>query len=98
MRFQFRGARGWHLQLNKFSPVGGDKMTSGCVHSAILPFLLTKNYAEIKITWRVSNLSSPDLPWLVPLPAGAAGNRRNNHGPPKAGTPGFETLSSLCGT
>src|ERR1019366_402318 len=59
MRFQFRGARGWHLQLNKFSPVGGDKMTRGCVHSAILPFLLTKNYVEIKITWGVSNLSSP---------------------------------------
>src|SRR5208282_5673476 len=37
VRFQFRGARGWHLQLNKFSTVWGNKMTGHCIQSSIPP-------------------------------------------------------------
>ena len=42
--------------------------------AVFLPDVLTKNYADIKINWGVLNLSSPYLPWLVKLPAGAVSN------------------------
>jgi len=46
--------------------------------AVFLPDVLTKNYADIKINWGVLNLSSPYLPWLVKLPAGAVSNCQNN--------------------
>jgi hypothetical protein len=57
----------------------GDQVTGGCTQSSILPEVLAKIYADIKIAGGFY-LTSPCLLWLVKLTAGAAGNRWNTSG------------------
>jgi hypothetical protein len=57
------------LQLDKFSPVWGDKVTGCRVQSSIPPGSFNEIYAKNKFIGDLDR-SSPSMPRLVKLPAG----------------------------